>query len=118
MKIQEIGELLGCKVLVEAADPDFDYKCACGADLMSDVLAFVKHDALLLSGLINPHVVRTAEMMDIQCIIFVRGKMPPEEVLEAARKRDIALMCTEETMFTACGLLYTHGLKGSAGKSE
>ena len=116
MKLNEIVDLLDAKVLVKPDDFDVDFRCACGADLMSDVLAFVKHDALLLTGLINPHVVRTAEMMDIQCIIFVRGKTPPQEVLDTAKSKEIALLSTEQTMFTACGLLYVNGLTGSAGR--
>ena len=93
-----------------------DFKCACGADLMSDVLAYVKHDALLLTGLVNAHVVRTAEMMDIPCIVFVRGKRPAQDVLEVAEECGIALLSTEHTMFTACGKLYASGLTGSAGR--
>lgn len=114
MKISEIAELLEAKILYNPIGDDVDFKCACGADLMSDVLAFVKHDALLLTGLINPHVLRTAEMMDIQCVVFVRGKMPPEEALEVAKEQGTAVLCTKHTMFTACGRLYVNGLTGSA----
>lgn len=116
MKIEQIVNLLNAQVLVNPGLDGVEFECACGADLMSDVLAFVKHHALLLTGLINPHVVRTADMMDIQCIIFVRGKIPPQEVLDVARENGIALLTTRQTMFTACGLLYTNGLTGSASE--
>ena len=114
MKISEIVKLLEAEMLCGQDDLDREIKCACGADLMSDVLAFVKHDALLLTGLVNAHVVRTAEMMDITLIVFVRGKYPGEDVIEVAKEKGIALMTTKYTMFTACGVLYENGLTGSA----
>ncbi len=91
-----------------------EVKAACGSDLMSDVLAFVKTQGLLLTGLVNPQVIRTAEMMDMQAIVFVRGKEPTEAVIELAQERGIALLSTAYTMYVACGKLYTNGL----GKQE
>lgn len=85
---------------------------ACGSDMMSDVLAFVKDQSVLLSGLVNTQVVRTAEMMDMVCIVFVRGKEPTPEMIELAEERGIVLMTTPLRMFTACGLLYENGLSG------
>lgn len=83
---------------------------ACGCDLMSDVLAFVKDQSLLLTGLINSQVIRTAEMMDIVAICFVRGKTPPEDVIALAKEKDITLMQTDYPLYMACGLLYNEGL--------
>ena len=80
--------------------------------MMSDVLAFVKDQSVLLTGLVNPQVVRTADMMDIRCIVFVRGKRPDNDIIELAQERDIALMSTGLRMFTACGLLWEKGLRG------
>jgi len=80
---------------------------------MSDVLAFVKENAVLITGLINPHVVRTSEMLDITCIVFSRGKLPSEEILEEAEESGITVMATKMTTYTACGELYLHGLPGS-----
>ena len=88
---------------------------ACGSDMMSDVLAYVKEQAVLLSGLVNPQVVRTAEMMDMKCIVFVRGKRPDIDMINLAEQRDIVLLGTKLEMFTACGLLYKNGLKGGSG---
>ena len=85
---------------------------ACGSDMMSDVLAFVKDQSVLLSGLVNTQVVRTAEMMDMVCIVFVRGKTPTAEMIELAKERGIVLLTTPLRMFTACGLLYENGLHG------
>ena len=80
------------------------------------VLAFVKEQAVLLTGLVNPQVIRTAEMMDMHCIIFVRGKRPDLKMIEMAEERDMVILCTELEMFTACGRLYQGGLRGGSGK--
>ena len=94
---------------------DREVHTACGSDMMSDVLAFVKEQAVLLSGLVNPQVIRTAEMMDMKCIVFVRGKKPGMDMIDLATERDIVLLRSDLEMFTACGLLYKHGLKGGSG---
>ena len=86
---------------------------ACGSDLMSDVLAFVKENAVLITGLINPHVIRTSEMLDITCVVFSRGKLPSPEILEEADECGITVLATKLTTYTACGELYLHGLPGS-----
>ena len=79
---------------------------------MSDVLAYVKEQGMLLTGLVNPQVIRTAEMMDMKCIVFVRGKVPDERLLEMAQERNIVIMTSKRRMYSACGLLYTNGLAG------
>jgi len=84
---------------------------ACGADLMSDVMAFVKDKVLLLTGLVNPQVIRTAELLDIHAIIFVRGKSPGRDMVEMAEEADIVLAGTKLPMFLACGKLYEAGLR-------
>ena len=112
MKIREIQKLLGADVLCGDEHLDNDVYSACCSDMMSDVLAFVKDQSVLLTGLVNPQVVRTAEMMDMHCIIFVRGKTPAEEVLTLAREKGIAVISTQRGMFTASGLLYGAGLRG------
>lgn len=114
MKISEIVELLEATVIEDPSDGAMEFTNAFGADLMSDVLAFVRSDTLLLTGLVNPHVLRTADMMDISCVVFVRGKVPTEEVINVAKESGIAILCTKNTMYTACGKLYQAGLTGSA----
>jgi len=94
---------------------DITVESACGADLMSDVMAFVKDQALLLTGLVNPQVIRTAELLDIRAIIFVRGKAPSRDMIEMAEETGIILGGTKDSMFLACGKLYEAGLK--AGES-
>ena len=112
MKINAIQELLEAKVLCCEDSLGKHVYSACGCDLMSDVLAFVKDQAVLLTGLVNPQVIRTAVMMDMVCIVFVRSKAPTEEMLELARESGIVIMSTDKTLYNSCGLLYSNGLTG------
>ena len=116
MTIEKIKEILSAEVMCNPQLLTSDVHTACGSDMMSDVLAFVKEQAALLTGLVNPQVIRTAEMMDMHCIIFVRGKRPDLKMIEMAEERDMVILCTELEMFTACGKLYSAGLKGGSGK--
>lgn len=114
MKIREIMTKLSANLCYGEEFLDNEVHSACGSDMMSDVLAFFKDQSVLLTGLCNPQVMRTAEMMDIICIVFVRGKKPDEAMLNIAEHKDIAVMSTDLSMFTACGLLYESGLRGGA----
>ena len=110
MKISELKEFLEAKVLCGEDDLDREVHSACGCDMMSDVLAYVKDQAVLLTGLVNPQVVRTAEMMDMVCIVFVRSKQPTEAILTLAESAGIVVMATDLRMYEACGRLYINGL--------
>ena len=110
MKIGTIKELLKAEVVCGEDALDREVYSACGSDMMSDVLAYVKDQAVLLTGLVNPQVVRTAEMMDMVCIVFVRSKSPTEEMVALARESGIVLMRTRKRMYEACGKLYASGL--------
>lgn len=112
MTVRDIKEILNAEVLFGDDLMDREVHTACGSDMMSDVLAFVKDQSVLLTGLVNAQVVRTAEMMDMVCVVFVRGKMPDETIVKLAADKGIVLMKSDERMFTACGLLYSNGLKG------
>ncbi len=116
MKISEMQQLLEARVLCCEENADRHVYSACGCDLMSDVLAFVKDQAVLLTGLVNPQVIRTAEMMDMICVVFVRSKAPTEEMIELARESGIVLMVSDKRLYEACGLLYTNGLVGNKVK--
>lgn len=116
MKISTMKELLNAEVLCCENNVEKEVYSACGCDLMSDVLAYVKDQAVLLTGLVNPQVIRTAVMMDMVCIVFVRSKMPSEEMLELAKDSGIVVMTTEKRLYEACGLLYTSGLVGNKVK--
>jgi predicted transcriptional regulator len=110
MKLQQILEVLDGTLLTRGADLEMEISRACGADLMSDVLAFSKPNALLLTGLTNSQVVRTAEMADMAAICFVRGKMPPPDTIALAQEKGIPLIRTQSTMFEMCGRLYSQGM--------
>ena len=116
MKIREIKDLLGAEVLCCEQNLDKNAYSACGCDLMSDVLAYVKDQAVLLTGLVNPQVIRTAEMMDMVCIVFVRSKMPTEEMIELAKESGIVILLSDKRLYEACGILYSNGLVGNKVK--
>ncbi|MBQ8208153.1 MAG: hypothetical protein IJZ89_05415 [Clostridia bacterium] len=110
MKISEIRDLLGASVLTGEGILDHEVTSACCSDMMSDVLAYVKDQGVLITGLVNPQVIRTANMMDMVCIVFARSKTPTEEMIELAKECGIAVMCTEKRAFETCGILYTAGI--------
>ncbi len=112
MKISDVKELLEAEVLSGEEHLGRDVFSACGCDMMSDVLAFAKDQAVLLTGLVNPQVVRTAEMMDMVCIVFVRSKKPTGAILQLAESSGIVVMATDIRMYEACGRLYINGLRG------
>ncbi len=112
MELHRVKEILEAKVLCGEDALTREVRSACASDFMSDVLAFVKDQALLLTGMVNPQVVRTAEMMDMNCVVFVRGKEPDEVTIRLAEERNIVLMSTSLRMYIACGRLYTHGMEG------
>lgn len=116
MTVKEIIDILDGHMIYGEDLLDREVFTACGSDMMSDVLAFVKEQAVMLTGLVNPQVVRTAEMMDMKCIVFVRGKRPDMSMIELAQERDIVLVCTKMEMFSSCGKLYEKGLRGASGK--
>ena len=111
MTVLQLKEILSAELLCGGDHLDREVQTACGSDMMSDVLAFVKEQAVLLTGLVNPQVVRTAEM-DMKVIVFVRGKVPGDAILDLARELDIVVLKTELEMFTSCGKLYQAGLRG------
>ena len=111
MTIGEIQQLLSAQVLAGDDLLDHQVYSACGSDMMSDVLAYVKDQGVLLTGLVNSQVIRTAEMMDMVCIVFVRNKQPTEDMLELARDSGIAVLSTSKRMYEACGKLYAGGLQ-------
>lgn len=112
MKISEIVKVLGAKIICCEELCDKEVTSACASDMMSDVLAFVKDQAVLITGLNNPQVVRTAIMMDMVCIVYVRNKIPDEMSIALAKEKGIVLLASTERMFRACGRLYQAGLKG------
>jgi predicted transcriptional regulator len=118
MTVREIKNLLSCETLWGEELLDRKVHTACGADMMSDVLAFVKDQSVLITGLVNLQTVRTAMMMDIVCIVFVRGKVPAQDVIDLAADNDIIILSTSQLMFESCGKLFGAGLRGGKHKNE
>ena len=112
MKLDRVREILDAEVFTNALCNDVEIVAACGADLMSDALAFGEDKGLLLTGLNNPQCIRTAEMMDMICVVIVRGKEPDPALVELANEKGIVVMKTNYSMYTSCGLLYQNGLAG------
>jgi predicted transcriptional regulator len=111
MNVGELLKIVNGKLLIPIVDMEREIKGGCGADLMSDVLASIQQsDAVLLTGLRNPQVVRTAAMADMAAIVLVRGKTPPPETIDLADKEGIPLISTPFGMFEICGKLYRAGL--------
>jgi predicted transcriptional regulator len=110
MKLSQIIKLINGVVCNPGVELDWDIKGGCGADLMSDVLASIQPDAVLLTGLCNPQVVRTAQMADVKAVILVRGKQPPPETIELATMENLPIISCPYGMFEVCGRLYQAGL--------
>lgn len=112
MTVKEIQGLLGAKLICGQDKLETQIKAAFSADLMSDALAYVQDCALLLTGLVNHHVIRTAEMLDVICVVFVRGKEIPGDIIELAEDLGVAILSTKETLYISSGKLYEAGLPG------
>jgi predicted transcriptional regulator len=111
MTVAQAVALLEGQFFTGEEKSDVEVASACGADLMSDVMAFVKDRVLLLTGLVNSQVIRTAELLDIHAIIFVRGKIPSRDMIDMAEESDIILAGSKHPMFISCGKLYEAGLR-------
>ena len=114
MKIREVAKLEDATVLCGEDRLDEEVLAACGSDMMSDVLAYVKDQAILLTGLCNAQAIRTAAMMDMKCVLFVRDKKPTDEMIALAKEEGVVVLATGHRMFMACGILYAAGLRGGA----
>jgi len=112
LTIEDMVRVLSARVLRGGDKLDTPVYTACCSDLMSDVLAFVDEKTVLITGLTNPHVIRTSEMLDLKCLVFVRGKVPTEDILDSAEEQGLVVITTKMTAFSACGLLYDAGLRG------
>ncbi len=116
MTLFEVMDILDAKVLVGREQLNMEVKTAFSADLLSDVLAFAKAGSLLLTGLTNPQIVRTASILDIAAIILVRGKIAPDETLRLADELNIPMLSTRYILFETSGRLYSRGITGCVEK--
>ncbi|HON39621.1 MAG: DRTGG domain-containing protein [Desulfomonilia bacterium] len=116
MTLAEIKDLLDADIVVGEEMLNMEVSTGFAADLMSDVLAFAKEGSILLTGLTNPLVVRTAETLDLRAIIFVRGKRPSPDAVKLAKEKNIPLLGTRFILFESCGRLFSAGMRGSIQK--
>lgn len=116
MTLKEVKEILDAEVFVGHDQLEMEVRIAFGADLMSDVLAFAKSGSLLLTGLTNPQIVRTSDVLDIAAIIIVRGKRPLPETIQLAEELQIPILSTKYILFETAGRLYTKGIVGCLEK--
>ncbi len=113
MKVSEIARLLEAEVHTGHENMDMEILTAFSGDMMSDVLAFPKEHMVLLTGLQNNQVVRTCELLDVRCVVFVRGKKPTDDIIEMAEENEITVMSTGCGMYVSSGILYSHGLNAT-----
>ena len=118
MTLETVRRLLNCQVISGDDKLGEEVWVGCGADLMSDVLAFIKPDALLLTGLTNVQSVRTAEIAEVRAIVYVRGKLPDKEAISLAKEKGMVLLSTNLPMYESCGKLYASGLAGGSELKE
>jgi len=118
MTLREMKDILAAEVLVGGNCMDVEVRDAFAADLLSDVLAFAKEGTLLITGITNPQVIRTAEMLELIGIVFVRGKKPDQEAIKLAQIKKVPLLSTRYIMFETCGRLFKNGLVGCIERVE
>jgi len=120
MKIKEIKDILNAKIYTGEKWYEKEIEGVFASDLMSDVLTteFFEDKSILVSGLNNPQVIRTAEMLDIDAVILIRGKIPTEETIAMAKDNDMVLMSTNNNMYNVCGILHSKGIKGLSNEKN
>ncbi len=115
IKLEELKDILEAQIAYGGDLLSVEIDTISATDMMSNALAFAKEGSLLLTGLANQQVIRTAEMAGIVAICFVRGKTPQENTVILAKEKNIPLLTTELSMFEACGRLHKEGLHGYDG---
>lgn len=110
MNIRDLIRIIDGTLINQSANLNREIKGGFGADLMSDVLASIQPEAVLMTGLCNPQVIRTAQMADVAAIVLVRGKQPPSETIRLANEESVPLISTPFGMFEVCGRLHDAGL--------
>jgi predicted transcriptional regulator len=112
VKLSEIRDLLDATVQVGDDKLNTSVSACCAGDLMSDILRGATQGTVLVTGLNNIQVIRTAVIVGVAAVILVREKLPDETLIAHARKHGLPLLSTPCTMFSACGRLYQKGLRG------
>ena len=110
MNVEEMIKIVNGTLLTPDVPLTREVKGGCGADLMSDVLAFSRSGALLVTGLASIQSVHTADVADMRAILYIHDKRPADAVADVARQKQIPLLTTRRFMFETCGVLYRRGL--------
>jgi len=118
VNLGEIAKLLDAEVLVGESCLGVSVSSAFVGDLMSDVLAYAKPGAILITGLISQQILRTADLLDITAVVMGGGKKPSPEVLRLAKELDIPLITSKFILFEIAGRLYSQGIRGCIEKVE
>ncbi|BAL81327.1 hypothetical protein CSE_12010 [Caldisericum exile AZM16c01] len=121
MKVEEIIKIANAEVLQDVGNWDANIKYGFAADLLSDTLFVISREEeaiLLITGVTNPSVIKTAKILDIPVVLIVRGKPVEQVTIDLARKEKIILLKTKHIMFVTCGLLYKEGLEGAPWKLQ
>ncbi len=111
MKVREIARLLDAEILCGEAKNDCVIDVAFASDLMSDVLTLKNDRVLLITGLANMQAIRTAEMSDIECVIFARNKRVSPEMIALAEENGLIVLQCRYSVFKTSGLLYQAGVQ-------
>jgi len=112
MTLRDIKDLLQCEVLTEGDNLQVDVTQVVASDGMSEILAFAKSNELMITGLTNIQSIRTADIAGVSAVIYCRGKLPEQKVIEFAGQKRIPVLATKMGMFDICGALHDKGLKG------
>lgn len=112
MKLAEIRDILRCDVLTGEDELSIDVETVVASDGMSEILAFARPGALMITGLTNVQSVRTADIANVRAMVYIRGKRPDEKAINLARKNNIPVLATDLGMFDVCGILRERGLRG------
>jgi predicted transcriptional regulator len=111
MQLAEIQTLLAARAYTCEENLDtVVIEFGCASDLMSDVLAFSRAGAILLTGLVNMQTIQTAFIAEISAVVLVRGKKPLPDMVVLAAERGLPLLSSPYSMYEACGMLYAQGL--------
>jgi predicted transcriptional regulator len=115
MKLSEIAQALDATILSGENKLDMDITRCGASDLMSDILAGAADGSLLITGLATVQAIRTASIAGIGAVVFVRGKMPSQEVISTAAGQGMPILSSPHSMFNTCGRLHALKLTGLKG---
>ncbi|MGB9793915.1 MAG: hypothetical protein ACP5HC_03180 [Caldisericum sp.] len=121
MRVEEIIKIVDAEILQSVGNWEANIKYGFAADLLSDTLFVISREEeaiLLITGVTNPSVVKTAKILDIPVVLIVRGKPVEQATIDLAKKEQIILLRTKNIMFVTCGLLYKEGLQGAPWKLQ